>query len=79
MNASGYNLYCRYSGAKSITDIQHLLFLYTSPTKKPNSPKAIYHLPTKYKANETGKRANSSKVYSELGQRRESIPSPLKS
>ena len=63
MNASGYNLYCRYSGAKSITDIQHLLFLYTSPTKKPNSPKAIYHLPTKYKANETGKHVQTAAKY----------------
>jgi hypothetical protein len=41
---------CRYSGAKSITDIQHFLFLNTSPTKKPNSPRAIYRLSTKYKA-----------------------------
>jgi hypothetical protein len=48
--ASAYNFYCSYSGAKSITDIQLFLFLDTSPTEKPNSPKAIYHLSTKYKA-----------------------------
>jgi len=41
---------CSRSGAKSITDIQHCLFLETRATKKPNSPKAIYRLSVKYKA-----------------------------
>jgi len=35
---------CSRSGAKSITDIQHCLFLETRATKKPNSPKAIHRL-----------------------------------
>ena len=80
LTASAYNFYCSYSGAKSITDIQHFLFLDTSPKKKPKSPKAIYHLSKKYKATETVKHVGkSSKVYSEMGQRIGSIPSSLKS
>lgn len=61
--ASAYNFYCSYSGAKSITDIQHFLFLDTSPTKKSNSPKAIYHLSTKYKAIETVKHVGTAAKY----------------
>jgi hypothetical protein len=49
LTASAYNFYCSYSAAKSICDIQHFLFMDTGPKKKPNSPKAIFHLSTKYK------------------------------
>jgi hypothetical protein len=35
----------------------------TSPTKKPNSPKAIYHLSTKYKAIYTVKHVGTAAKY----------------
>jgi hypothetical protein len=48
---SEYSFYCRYSGTKSITDIQHLLFLGTSQTYKLNSLTEINKPPTYCKAN----------------------------
>jgi hypothetical protein len=53
----------RYCGAKSIADIKDLLFFDPSPKQKPNSPTAKYHLPTKNKANETGKHAGTAIKY----------------
>jgi hypothetical protein len=50
---STYNFHYRYSRAKAIRDS-----LWTSPTKKPNSP-----LPTKYNANATGKHTETAAKY----------------